>query len=118
MAQRAFVIAKQRRCSKSRYNEVFKRLQRALVSDGLSERKARDIAFHMLDWLKDLDALHRIYRRITGMTDREVCGVVTGFLVHAAHHIDAAKFLYGLGAPSDLFNIGLFRNGERKPAGD
>ena len=86
-----------------------RRLEVVFRREGYSRRKAHDTAFHLLDWLDELDELHRLYRHIQGQSDRHVRDVVTRFLVHAPHHINAAKFLYKLGGPKDVFRLGFFR---------
>ena len=82
-------------------------LIRVLVGDGFSRRKAREISFHMLDWRRELEALHALYQDIEKKNDVQILSTVRSFLSHAPHHLNAAKFLYGFGAPSDLFQLGF-----------
>ena len=61
------------------------RLEGALASDG--EERAREIAFHMTDWLNELVALVRIYRDPDNATDDEIASALLDFLIHAPSHI-------------------------------
>lgn len=89
------------------------RLERVLRREGFSKRKSFDITFHMLDWLYDLDTLYRLYRRMDNQTNQEINETIGDFLVHVPHHINAAKFLYGLGEPEDVFHLGFFKRAKK-----
>jgi hypothetical protein len=102
--------ARQRR----RYVKLKTRLEGALRADGYSQRKAHDIAFHMLDWLEDLDLLWTLYRNVDRRTHKEICNSIFYFLTHAPHHLDAAKYLIGLGEPQDVFKLGFFRKAAKR----
>ena len=72
----------------------------------LSDAVADDVAFHMTDWLNDLDAYSRFCADPKGMSDAEVGELLTGFLVHVPNHLAAASKLY-TGVPvTDIFQIG------------
>jgi hypothetical protein len=40
-------------------------------------------------------------------SDVEICQAITDFLVHVPPHLNAAKFLYGLGGVEDVFDLGV-----------
>ena len=72
----------------------------------LSDAVAHDVAFHMTDWLDDLDAYSRFCADPSSMSDAEVGEMLTGFLVHVPNHLAAAGKLY-TGVPvTDIFQIG------------
>ena len=98
------------------YAKLALTLERALRREGYSRRKAHDIAFHLLDWMSELDTLYRLFNQSRKPSDPEIRKAVTDFLVHAPQHINAAKFLYGLGSPEDMFGLGYFSSkNKRRP---
>jgi len=97
--------ARQRR----RFIKLRKKLEEAFHAEAYSKGKSSDLAFHMLDWLEDLEDLWGLYRNIDRKTHKEIHDFVFGFLTHAPHHLDAAKYLAGLGPPEDVFKLGFFR---------
>jgi len=103
--------AKLRQAARQRQRsaKLIARLEQVFRQEGYSKGKAYDLAFHMVDWVKDFDALHMLYSRIDKRTDKQILDTVVDFLVHAPHHVNAAKFLYGLGAPEDVFDLGFFK---------
>jgi hypothetical protein len=71
------------------------------LSDGVAE----DVAFHMTDWLDDLDAYSRFCADPSRMSDAEASELLTGFLVHVPNHVAAASKLY-TGVPvTDVFGV-------------
>jgi hypothetical protein len=71
----------------------------------LSDEVADDVAFHMTDWLKDLDAFSRFCADPSKMPDAEVGKLLTDFLVHVPNHVAAAGRLY-TGIPvTDTFGV-------------
>jgi hypothetical protein len=72
----------------------------------LPEPVAEDIAFHMTDWLTDLDIYSRFCADPSKMSDAEVSEMLTNFLVHVPNHIAAASKLC-TGVPvTDIFSVG------------
>lgn len=71
----------------------------------LSDAVANDVAFHMTDWLDDLDAYARFCADPSKMSDAEVGELLLAFLVHVPNHIAAASKLY-TGVPvTDIFGV-------------
>ena len=71
----------------------------------LTDAAADDVAFHMTDWLDNLDAYARFCADPSSMSDAEVDKVLTDFLVHVPNHIAAAGKLY-TGIPvTDIFDV-------------
>jgi hypothetical protein len=78
----------------------------ALREAELPDSVADDVAFHMTDWLDDLDAFSRFCADPSSLSDAEVSELLTNFLVHVPNHIAAAGKLY-TGVPvTDIFQIG------------
>src|SRR5881409_688930 len=61
---------------------------------GLSESAAADVAFHMTDWLDDLEAYQRLCSEPGSLSDADVSQLLTQFLVHVPNHLAAASKLY------------------------
>lgn len=65
-----------------------------------------DIAFHLTDWLDDLEAYARFCAEPRSMSDEEISQMLTGFLVHVPNHLAAAsKLLTGMPV-TDIFKVG------------
>lgn len=79
----------------------------------LSDSVADDVAFHMTDWLDDLDAFSRFCTNPSSLTDAEVSELLMDFLVHVPNHVAAAGKLY-TGVPvRDVFQIGATSEGTK-----
>ncbi len=72
----------------------------------LPEAVANDVAFHMTDWLTDLDAYHRFCTNPDALSDSEVSRLLAGFLVHVPNHLAAASKLYTDIPVTDVFGVG------------
>src|SRR5579859_2112627 len=81
-------------------------IERAALAQGLSGTNARDVAFHMTDWIDDLESLHRLCAEPEAFSPKDVESLLWGFLVHVPAHLAAAAKLY-TGVPvTDVFGIG------------
>ena len=72
----------------------------------LPDAVADDVAFHMTDWLDDLDAYSRFCADPSRMSDAEVGQLLTDFLVHVPNHVAAASKLYADVPVADIFGVG------------
>jgi hypothetical protein len=72
----------------------------------LPEAAANDVAFHMTDWLDDLDAYHRFCADPSALSDAEVSRLLIQFLVHVPNHLAAASKLYTGTPVTDVFGVG------------
>lgn len=99
------------------FNRIRDRIEQTLAEEGLSPERAHDVAFHMLDWRKELNALHELYSNIDDKPAEEIRKVLIDFLTHAPAHVNAARFLYELGGVEDVFELGLLR-GSSDPHAD
>jgi|SRR5687767_10728698 len=78
----------------------------ALRETELSTTAANDVAFHMTDWLDDLQAYYRFCSQPTALSEEEVSRLLIQFLVHVPNHVAAAGKLY-TGIPvTDVFGVG------------
>jgi hypothetical protein len=57
-------------------------------------RKRQDFAFHMTDWIDDLELLIKAYQSPTRFRRSEWEGVINGFVVHVAGHLVEAARAY------------------------
>ena len=72
----------------------------------LPDAVADDVAFHMTDWLEDLDAYVRFCADPSRMSDAEIDELLAHLLLHVPNHLAAACKLY-TGVPvTDIFGVG------------
>ncbi|HEY6401440.1 MAG TPA: hypothetical protein VI479_08520, partial [Blastocatellia bacterium] len=77
---------------------VRKRIAEALSSSlGMEMAEADEVAFHLVDWKRDLDELVKIYEKADELGDEHIQEIVIKFLAHVPNHVAAAKKLVGLG---------------------
>ena len=85
-------------------SKLLARLERMLRKEKYAEKTGHDIAFHMTDWLDDIDSLLRGWNDPKA-THQQLYSSLQGFLIHAPAHIVAARKLF-LGDPvTDVFGI-------------
>ncbi len=83
---------------------IRKRITEALREEGYGN--ADDIAFHMIDWYKDLDRLVKLFEDPNAVGSEEIERLLMDFLVHVPNHLAAAsKLMLGFGV-SDVFKVG------------
>jgi hypothetical protein len=63
----------------------------------------RDFVFHMMDWIKDLESLSKLYQHPEKFDKAEASVVVAGFLYHATWHVRAAARLMLDFGQEDIF---------------
>jgi hypothetical protein len=89
---------------------VKKRIAEALSSSlGMEIAEAGEVAFHLIDWKRDLDELVKIYEKADELGDEHIQEIVINFLAHVPNHVAAAKKLVGLGPIEDVFNVGVLK---------
>ena len=80
------------------------RLEEALLAAEYSRN--REIAFHMTDWLSELEALVELYGDPAQYDNKKIVQVLMDFLVHVPNHVAAASKLM-LDIPvQDVFEVG------------
>ncbi|XHX77577.1 MAG: hypothetical protein RBJ76_24585 [Stenomitos frigidus ULC029] len=86
---------------------VQSKIASAFASDGVPTETARDIAFHMTDWLSDLEAMTKLWEQADQMSDDEIGELVYAFLCHVPEHVAAAAKLSDCGSIRDIFDVGV-----------
>jgi hypothetical protein len=56
----------------------------------LYERRRHDFAFHMTDWLRDLESLGKLYQDPGQVSLEKATRFLIGFLYHVIPHLNAA----------------------------
>ena len=76
----------------------------------LPESAADDVAFHMTDWLDDLECFARFCDEPDKWSDEEVEKMLLAFLIHVPNHVAAAsKLLTGIPV-TDIFSVESVEN--------
>ncbi len=92
--------------SRERLRGIVRTLCEAAERNGLPDETADEFAYHMTDWLDELDGLNRVFADPGSMTDEERDDAVMQFVIHAPAHLAAASRMY-MGFPvRDVWEIG------------
>lgn len=78
----------------------------ATAKASLTPAAAADVAFHMTDWLSDLEACVKFFRAPDDFTPDQVNALLSAFLIHVPNHLAAAAKLYIDSPVSDVFGVG------------
>jgi hypothetical protein len=90
-------------------DKIKREMESLLASTGdFPKEKRKDIAFHMTDWLSDLQALTAFFEKPEGVEPVAFKKMLIGFLVHAPDHIAAARKLVTDQGMEDVFKVGIF----------
>jgi hypothetical protein len=79
---------------------------------GLAEEAADGFAFHITDWLDDLEAFRLFCGEPQAMTNEALHKLLVQFLVHAPNHLAAASKLFMDIPVTDVFNVGATTESE------
>ena len=71
-----------------------------------SPQTTYDIAFHMTDWLRDLESFHQFCSSPSAYTPEQIQCVLYDFLCHVPNHVAAAAKLLADHPVSDIFEVG------------
>jgi hypothetical protein len=86
---------------------VRSRIESVAISEAkLSPAIARDVAFHLTDWLGDLAKYVRLCEDPASHTDEQANAILLALLLHAPNHLAAAAKLYADFPVTDLFGVG------------
>jgi hypothetical protein len=77
----------------------------------LPDEVAEDVAFHMTDWLDDLEAYSRFCSDPSRMSDAEIDELLRAFLLHVPNQLAAASKLYTEIPVTDIFGVGATSEG-------
>lgn len=86
---------------------ISRAIENALAEDGYGTPKVRhDIAFHMTDWLADLEKWHAYCQSPETLDADQTAELLIEFLVHVPNHLAAAsKLMTGIPV-MDIFEVG------------
>ena len=80
----------------------------------MPESIARDVAFHMTDWLGDLERLHEFCQAPESLSPDQVEALLLAFLAHVPNHLAAAsKLLTGIPV-TDIFGVGAITESDER----
>jgi hypothetical protein len=86
---------------------VRQRIEAVAISEGeLAASVAKDVAFHMTDWLNDLSNYVKFCQAPATHTDEQVDSLLLALLQHAPNHLAAAAKLYADYPVKDIFDVG------------
>jgi len=86
-------------------DKIRNKIELSLQSSGKYDKNTcKDIAFHMTDWLNDLDNLCQFYQNPEEYESPEE--ILMKFLIHVPEHLAAAAKLMTRTGVADIFNVG------------
>jgi len=77
-----------------------------LATGDWTEAEAADIAFHMTDWLTDLEEYYEFCQNPACLSPEAVEKLLIGFVAHVPNHVVAAHKLLMDEPVTDLFGLG------------
>lgn len=99
-----------------KYNQkkLMPKIIKAVRNDLDASKYAGDIAFHLTDWLDDLQDFYNYLNNPDKYSNSEANKIIHIFLSHATNHIVAAYKLY-IGEPvKDVFEVGAVEDKRRQ----
>ena len=87
-------------------DKIIKSITVALKDFDMQPDVINDAAFHMTDWLNDLDAWHSFCKKPDSLSSDELQDLLMGFLIHVPSHVAAAGKLVTGFPVKDIFNVG------------
>ncbi|HEY8559881.1 MAG TPA: hypothetical protein VIL74_05730 [Pyrinomonadaceae bacterium] len=89
---------------------VRQRIKAAFDEMSATKSVSSDIAFHLTDWVSDIEDLIKIYSNIEKLSNDEITSFIYKFLAHVPNHLNAATKLSGLGPIKDVFEVRIFED--------
>ena len=84
----------------------------ALKDSDMQPTEISDAAFHMTDWLGDLEEWTLFCENPDSLSREKVQDLLIGFLIHVPNHIAAASKLVNDIPVTDIFNVGATTESE------
>lgn len=85
-------------------------IARALVKEKYMSKPAADeVAFHLTDWLDDLNKFVEFLSRPSRYQSPQVCDIVFRMVTHVPHHINAAYRIMMDEPVTDSFDLGTVK---------
>ena len=78
----------------------------ALKDSDIQPAEISDVAFHMTDWLVDLEEWTQFCENPESLSAEQVHDLLMGFLIHVPNHVAAASKLFTGFPVKDTFNVG------------
>jgi hypothetical protein len=94
-------------------SDVQDKIARSLISLGLKKDRAKDIAFHLVDWNADAAFITALILYPEKFTLDDISDGVVALLIHAPNHLAAAAKLHGTPV-TDVFELGALRKTGKK----
>lgn len=92
--------------------QIKERLEAISISEmELEPRAAKDVAFHMTDWLDDLAAFSAFCNDPARLSNNQLADLLLAFLQHVPNHVAAAAKLYADCPVEDIFGVGAISKG-------
>jgi hypothetical protein len=90
------------------YVKIREKIEKHCVdNEELEPQIAYDVAFHMTDWLGDLEKLVEFYEKPDEFSSEQLSDLLYAFLIHVPHHVTAAaKLLLDIHV-TDVFGVGV-----------
>src|SRR3990172_7343707 len=86
---------------------ISKKIEKSIIEEGeFSDEEAHDIAFHMTDWLHDLERYYAFCQEPERFSSEQVDKLLIDFLVHVPNHLAAASKLFCDIPVTDIFHVG------------
>ena len=90
-----------------KYKRIKRKIEQSLKAIGdYDDNQIKDIAFHMVDWIGELEALAGLFENPDEYEAKDVERTLIDFLVHVPNHIAAASKLMIDQSVSDIFGVG------------
>ena len=67
--------------------KIQQRIKSAFEESEVTNSFAHDIAFHMTDWLSDIENLQKVYSNIENLSSDEITSFIYKFLAHVPNHL-------------------------------
>lgn len=78
----------------------------ALKGLDMQPTEISDVAFHMTDWLGDLEEWTMFCEKPESLSEEQIQDLLMGFLIHVPNHIAAASKLVTGFPVKDIFEVG------------
>ena len=87
-------------------NKIREAIEVALKDSDMQPTEISDAAFHMTDWLSDLEEWTLFCDKPESLSSEQIQDLLMGFLIHVPSHVAAASKLV-TGIPvTDIFKVG------------
>jgi hypothetical protein len=89
--------------------KVVDKITKALTkSDEYNDELAKDIAFHMTDWLEDMSELANFYSAPDTYSSEQIEKLLLKYIFHVPNHLAAAHKLLTSEPLTDVFGVAPF----------